>query len=69
MSGRHVFGYYPLAQQPFPYPMGLEATQGVPGGHVRPITLISNGATRSYEDDSQGWTVIRRKQQTVRGRK
>jgi hypothetical protein len=70
MSGRHVFGYYPLAQQPFPCPPGLEATQGFSGGSFEFRMPIQNGASRSYEDDSQGWISVRHhKPVAVKGRK
>ncbi len=55
-----VVGNYPLAQQPFPCPVGLEETQGQ---HPKPQPAYKNvffGATREWASDDDGGQVVRR---------
>jgi hypothetical protein len=67
MSGRHVFGYYPLEQQPFLCPAGLEATQGFPGGSMKTYAPVSYAATRDYQNDTEGW-IVRHQRSRVAGK-
>lgn len=38
---------------------GLEATQA-PGVNLPPYVMVSAGSKKVYEDDSEGWTTVKR---------
>ena len=55
-----VVGNSPLAQQPFPCPVGLEETQGQHPKTMPAYKNVSFGATREWANDEDGWQVVRR---------
>lgn len=55
-----VVGNTPLAVQPFPCPVGLEQTQGQHPIKMPAYKNISFGAPREWQDENDGWQVVRR---------